>query len=281
VEYLTRNPNVDELLADNPGYKRDDVKVALRYVQALMREVAGRDQGADRLSMAWTHALPPPDTSITKLDLFRTLISPFKPGRMLDLGTGGGRFALAAARAGWRVTAVDARLSRLPDVEGETDPERAALMRTVRWIEADVRDFAIRDGEYDLICILGLLHHLEVDDQVALLMGCARTLTLLDTRIAPAVVDRSELYEGMYVREPGESREARDLVPTASWGNEVSFRHTEESLLRLIRACGYIKMLQMRPAYRRDYTFYLCLPPTLLRKRSRGGRSTLATRRSE
>ena len=40
----------------------------------------------------------------------------------------------------------------------------------------------------------------------------------------------------------------------------LSFQHTEESLLRLVFDSGYIKMMQMRPPHREDYTFYLCLP---------------------
>ena len=63
-------------------------------------------------------------------------------------------------------------------------------------------------------------------------------------------------YEGMLIREHGETREERDAVPQASWGNPLSFQHTEESLLRLVLDCGYIKMMQMRPPHRADYTFY-------------------------
>lgn len=70
-------------------------------------------------------------------------------------------------------------------------------------------------------------------------------------------------YEGLYRREVGETREERDRVPTATWGNEFSFRHTEESLLRLIRDCGYGKVMAMRPPHSLDYTSYLCLPSPL------------------
>jgi 2-polyprenyl-3-methyl-5-hydroxy-6-metoxy-1,4-benzoquinol methylase len=206
-------------------------------------------------------ALPEPDGSINKLKIFRTLIPSLKPGRMLDLGSGRGNFSLAAAQLGWEVTAVDARTARTPDAEEEKEPEYAKLIRSVKWVQADVREFPIRSGEYDLICILGLLHHLEVDDQIKLLKRCSDTLTLLDTRIAPEIVDTEGPYEGAYKREHGETREERDQIPTASWGNEVSFRHTEESLLRLVRDCGYSKLMAMRPPHRRNYTFYLCLPP--------------------
>jgi SAM-dependent methyltransferase len=206
-----------------------------------------------------THALPESDASINKLQIFRALISPLKPGKLLDLGSGRGNFSVAAARLGWEVTAVDARAMRWPDAE--KDPKQAKLIRSVNWIVSDVREFPIRDGEYDLICILGLLHHLEVDDQIKLLRSCSGTLTLVDTRIAPKIADTEGPYEGMYIREHGETREERDQVPTASWGNATSFRHTEESLLRLVRDCGYSKMMSMKPPHRQNYTMFLCLPP--------------------
>ena len=84
--------------------------------------------------------------------------------------------------------------------------------------------------------------------------------TLLDTRIAMALVDIEGPYEGMLIRESGKTREQRDAKPQASWGNPLSFQHTEESLLRLVLDCGYMKMMQMRPPHRAHYTFYLCLP---------------------
>src|SRR5919202_6568809 len=34
-----------------------------------------------------THALPEPDESISRLQIFRSLVSPLKPGKILDLGT--------------------------------------------------------------------------------------------------------------------------------------------------------------------------------------------------
>ena len=207
-----------------------------------------------------SYALSQPDDSIKRHQIFRSLISPLKPGRMLDLGTGPGNFSLIAARLGWEVTAVDARTVRVPDPEAQKDPERAELIRSVEWVELDVREFPISDGEYDLICILGLMHHLGVDDHVRLLERCSGTLTLLDARTSPKVVDTEGPYAGRQRHEPGETREERVKVLTASWGNETSFHHTEESLLRLVRNCGYSKMMTMRPSHDPNYTFYLCLP---------------------
>ncbi len=219
-----------------------------------------RDEADAPTASRRTHALPQPDESINRRQIFRSLVSPLKPGKMLDMGTGPGTFALAAAELGWEVTAVDARTVRMPDPETEKDPDRAKLIRSVRWVEADVREFPIRSGDYDLICVLGILHHLRVNEHVELLKRCSDTLTLLDARIAPEITVTEGPYEGRYHHEPGETREERDQVPTASWGNEASFHHTEESLLRLARDCGYMKVMPMRPPHDLNYTFYLCLP---------------------
>ena len=86
-------------------------------------------------------------------------------------------------------------------------------------------------------------------------------------RVAPEALDREGPYEGMYRRERGETREERDRIPQASWGNEVDFWHTEESLMRLMRDCGYGKVMAMRPPHRPNYTFYLCLPSLKLAAR--------------
>jgi SAM-dependent methyltransferase len=205
-------------------------------------------------------SLPEPDEAMNRLQVFLSLVSPLKPGRMLDLGAGPGTFSLAATRLGWKATAVDARTMRTPDHDREEDPERAKLIRAVNWVEADIREFPIRKGEYDLICVFGLMHHLELEDQIKLLSRCSDTYTLLTVRVAPKALDEEGGYEGMYRREKGETREERDQIPVASWGNEVAFIHTEQSLLRLMLDCGYAKAMAMRPPHKPDYTFYLCLP---------------------
>jgi SAM-dependent methyltransferase len=179
---------------------------------------------------------------------------------MLDLGAGKGNFSLTAAELGWQVEAVDARTVRWPNAELKQDPAVAARILSIHWIQADVRIFPIAAGAYDLICILGLLHHLELTDQIELIRRCAGTLLLVDTRIAPAIVERQGGYEGMAIREHGDTVQERELVPTAAWGNATSFRHTEESLMRLLRDCGYAQVMPMRPPHRRDYTYYFCLP---------------------
>lgn len=207
-----------------------------------------------------THAIPAPDLSVKRNQIFNSLVAPLKPGKMLDLGTGPGVFSLMAADLGWKVTAVDARTVRMPDADSEKDPKRAELIRSVEWVEADVRDFRFEQGEYDLICFLGLMHHLGVEDQLEILRRCSGTLTILSARVAPEVVVTEGPYEGSYYYEKGETREERDAIPSAAWGNEVSFHPTEESLLRMLQDCGFSKVMVMRPPHNHNYDFYLCLP---------------------
>src|SRR5215207_4615820 len=243
--YLATNPDVAELMNEFPQLTADDLRGYFAEARSLVQEATTITfrKGANRRVFARTHGLPEPDPSIHKLNIFRNLVGMLKPGNLLDLGAGKGNFSLAAAQLGWKVTAVDARTVRWPDADTESDPTLADLIRTIRWVNADVREFPIEEREYDLVCILGLLHHLEVSDQVALLKRCSTMPTLLDTRIAKALVDIQDPYEGMVVRERGKTREERDAVPQASWGNPLSFQHTEESLLRLVLDCGFIIML--------------------------------------
>ncbi len=262
--YLAKNPDIAGLTREYPQLTADNLRASFAVARSLLQEATTITfkKGANRTVFARTHGLPAPDPSIHKGNIFRTLVGLLKPGKMLDLGAGKGNFSLSAAQLGWSVTAVDARTVRWPDADAEPDPAIADLIRTIRWVQADVREFPIEPGEYDLVCVLGLLHHLEVADQVSLLKRCSTMPTLIDTRIAKAAVDIEGPYEGMLIREHGETREERDAVPQSSWGNPLSFQHTEESLLRLVLDCGYIKMMQMRPPHRQDYTFYLCLPST-------------------
>ena len=222
--------------------------------------VVRRSKGVNQQELVKTHGLPAPDGSLNKGRIFESILAPLAPGKLLDLGAGKGNFSMSAAAFGWEVTAVDVRTVRWPEIDSQATPELAALLESITFVHSDIREFAIGRNEYDLICILGLLHHLEVPDQVALIRKCTGTPLLIDTRIASAEVDAVGDYRGMLIKEHGESREERDEVPTASWGNETSFRHTEESLTRLLRDCGYPIVFQARPPHRREYTFYLALP---------------------
>ena len=171
-----------------------------------------------------------------RTDVFRALLEPLAPGRLLDLATGHGSFALTALDMGWEVTAVDARDDRLPSSDD------------VDWIQADVRDFDV--SGYDAIAVLGLLYHLELSDQRELLKRCAPTLTIIDTHVSLRPKAAVGAYLGHYFDEyPG---------PRSSWGNAESFWLTEDSLYRLLLDCGFGAILKVLPYQTRpDRTFFV------------------------
>jgi hypothetical protein len=181
------------------------------------------------------------------VDVFRDLLGLFPPGRLLDLGCGGGVFSITAHEMGWRVTAVDARTTRMPMTPG------------IDWVEHDVRTFPI--AEYDVIALLGLLYHLELPDQLDLLRRCSDTVTILDTHHSNRPTHAESGYAGHTFRELPEGRESElALTPTAAWGNLDAFWPTQPELVRMLGACGYGTILALAPPTHADRTFYLCLP---------------------
>lgn len=172
-----------------------------------------------------------------RLETFRAILEPLRPGRLVDLGTGHGKFALIARDLGWEVVAVDARTDRMPIVDG------------IEWVEADVRQFPLDD--FDCISLLGLLYHLGVDDQLALLERCAGTLTIIDTHVALRATHAERGYEGRTFEE-------KLSEPTAAWGNPTSFWPTEDSLIRQLEDAGFQTVLKRVPAYEPDRTFWVC-----------------------
>lgn len=175
-----------------------------------------------------------------RLEMFSELLATQRPGRLLDLGTGHGKFALLATNMGWKVTAVDARTERMPEHQA------------IEWVRSDVRSFTFDPAEFDCIAILGLLYHLELDAQLALLGRCSGTTAIIDTHVALRAEHSERGFEGRVFEEETEA-------PTAAWGNERSFWPTEESLVRMLREAGYTS-LKLVPPYRPDRTFWLCLP---------------------
>lgn len=175
--------------------------------------------------------------------IFAALLGQFPPGRLLDLACGHGRFSLLAQQAGWKVTGVDVRTERWPDVAG------------IDWVESDVRSYEVGD-DHDCIAILGLLYHLELDDQIALLRRCAHRPTIVDTHVSVRAKTIVDGYEG-HVFDEGDLTAA-----TASWGNAASFWPTEAGLVRMFYEAGYASVYKHVPSYRPDRTFWLCLPST-------------------
>lgn len=185
-----------------------------------------------------------------RLELFGQLLQLFKPGRMVDLGTGHGRFARRAADLGWDVTGVDARTERWP-----LDDDR------VTWVQADVREHDL--GHYDLIACLGVFYHLTCEDQLSLLARAAGKPLIIDTHLdhgkhahpLSAPVVQGDGYEGRLYAEPGQL--------TSSWGNPRSFWPTLASFHRMLSEHAYGTVLTVEPWSTTDRTFFVALasPP--------------------
>ena len=166
-------------------------------------------------------------------------------GTMLDLGAGPCVFARRAVNAGYRVTAVDGRTDRVPE----------DLPDEIEFVQSDVRNFEV--GGFDVVTILGLLYHLTLSHQLALLRACVSATVIVDTQIHdPGLVTdaagdwarrpvQEDGYDGVLFQE-GDN-------PMASIGNEQSFWHTEPSLLRLFEAAGFSACTVVEPVYVSKY----------------------------
>lgn len=116
-------------------------------------------------------------------------------GRALELGCGEGADAIWLAQQGWQVTAVDFSPVAL---------ERAAAAAktrgvSVRWVQADLREYAPPRASFDLV--LALYLHLAPDERRAL---HARAATAVAPEGAVLVVghDRSQSPEAPGPRDP-------------------------------------------------------------------------------
>jgi hypothetical protein len=179
-----------------------------------------------------------------RIQIFQRLLGLFEPGRLIDLGAGHGKFSIAAANAGWDVTAVDART------------ERNATAPGVTWVEADVRGVELQG--YDLVGCLGLFYHLTAEDQIDLLARCGGIPLIVDTHIANGLSTHplteeveQQGYTGRLYHEGTGLR--------SSWGNPQSFWPTPDSFHRMLGQAGYDLVLAVEPWYLPDRTFFLAL----------------------
>lgn len=86
------------------------------------------------------------------LNPFELAILPFLFGDVLDLGCGLGNLAIAAAREGCRVTALDASPTAVADLGRRAVEQNLVIAAR----EADLRNFMI-EGRFDCVVAIGLL----------------------------------------------------------------------------------------------------------------------------
>jgi len=116
-------------------------------------------------------------------------------GRVLDYGCGLGNLALAAARSGCDVQALDASAAAIAHLREVAARERLALDAR----DADLRDHVI-DGDFDTVVCIGLLMFFDCD-------AAARQLAQLQARTRPGgtvvlnVLIAGTTYLGMFAPE--------------------------------------------------------------------------------
>ena len=184
---------------------------------------------------------PHPDRpdDVIRAGILTGLLGQFTPGRLIDLATGTGWFAVLAADLGWQVTAIDAR-------HRDRDPHPQ-----ITWAEQDVRDAGL--SGYDLILCLGISYHLSFGDQMALFAKCAGTPVIIDTHVAlDGQTTEGDGFEGKMHGESG------GLL--SSWRNTRSFWPTAASLERMLRAHGYTQVVPHEPWWAPDRTFWTAIP---------------------
>lgn len=118
---------------------------------------------------------------------------PPAPARVLDIGAGTGRDARWFAQLGHSVTAVE------PVDALRTGDEEDAIT----WVSSSLPDLAGVSGQFDLITLSGVWHHVHPDDR-------ARALARIAALTAPRAVCLMSLREG-----PGVDMQTVWSVPTS------------------------------------------------------------------
>lgn len=170
------------------------------------------------------------------------IVGPANGRSYLDLGAGHLLFARRARDAGFRVTAVDAR-----PPWGDATPTGITIQ------QADIRDFDT--AGFDVIGLVGLLYHLGLDDQVAMLRRCGGRPTVVDTEVwCPEVVAAHGLASSRVRQvQPIAGITGAMLTETddlwSSYGNRESFWPTEDGLHRMMGGMGWTRLTAIDPPY--------------------------------
>jgi hypothetical protein len=198
-----------------------------------------------------------PNDGAMRTRIVRKLLEGLKsPLKVADLGAGPCIFSKIARDAGHRVTAFDARTVRRPSLEE---------LGSIEFVEADVRNVDLQN--FNVILFLGLLYHLEIEDQEKLLKRCNHACVILDCQVhVPALVQNPnpEEWQKKLITERGYSgiRFIEGDNPMASVGNKTSFWHTESSMQRLFENAGFNHLYVIDPIFTSKYggrRFYMAI----------------------
>ena len=154
-------------------------------------------------------------------------------GRLLDLGCGEGRHAIAAAELGFRVTGIDFEPLALRRAR---DQARRAGVKGILFRRADVLCLPFRNDSFDVVIDYGCLHHQRKSDWPAYLSGLLRVLAPRGDYVLTVFSPRFSLFLGSrrpWHRAYGSYRRAftrRDLL--GLFGRDFEFLDLTEDRAR-------------------------------------------------
>ena len=177
--------------------------------------------------------------------ILKNLLPARTGARLVDLGAGHEKFSQTARQAGYDVTAVDAR----PLPEGSN-------LEGIRFEKADIRGMSL--AGQDVILSLGLLCHMSLDDQLALLASVPSDAHLvIDTQVhnpdrfdPEASASKGNFcdtlltiqgYEGINYPETPKS--------PANFENDLSFWPTQGGLMQMLADTGFTQAITIGPEY--------------------------------
>lgn len=120
------------------------------------------------------HGWPAREPSPYAVGFLKRLKRRVPGGRVLDVGCGEGRHAIAAARLGFRVTAMDYEPLAL---ERARRLARAGQVRGIRFRRASVLALPFGASQFDIVLDYGCLHHQRKSHWAAYRAGILRVLT--------------------------------------------------------------------------------------------------------
>jgi SAM-dependent methyltransferase len=180
-----------------------------------------------------------------RVTILKNILQQTEGKTLVDLGAGHCQYSILAHKAGFNVTAVDARTVRVP----------ADLPFDIKFIRANALDFDV--SSFDVICILGLLYHLAPDEQIALLKKCAGKTAIIDTHLADTGSVKLKGYQGKYYREAKDTNQMMKN-PKASVTTLNSFWHTYSSFYRMLENTGFNEVTTIKPEHYPFRTFFIC-----------------------
>ncbi|MFT3783039.1 MAG: class I SAM-dependent methyltransferase [Nibricoccus sp.] len=156
------------------------------------------------------------------------LVRQFQPGhRLLDIGTGDGRFLLAAVKAGFEVDATE-----LSDAGIRYAAERGFSVR-----KGQVTEIDFGNKRFDLITIWHVMEH--VPNPLEVLMRC-RDLLAPNGLVAIAVPNEDHLLYRHFLRKWLRCSPKKNPLGEIPYGGEVHLTHFQPATLkRFVRFVGF------------------------------------------